>query len=249
MSLAASGPRGHWLKGNLAQFVDGRLGFLEENFRRHGDVFKIRLGPKPILVFSHRDAIEEILVTKNRSFIKHFALRNTRSTLGQGLLTSEGDFWRRQRKLAQPAFNRDQIARHATMMVDFTRRMLDTWADGQTRDAQDDMMRLTLEIVAKTLVRLRRDRRDERRGRAHAMDTVMMRNFNKNGSPSSSSLPELGSDSDESTPPAGEPLPQPRVRTRSSTGSSPSAESLGRRTGATCSRCSCTRKTRRAASA
>ena len=166
-----SGPRGHWIKGNLGGFVEGRLGFLEDNFRTHGDVFKIRLGPKPILVMSHPDQIEEVLVTKNRSFIKHFALKQTRSTLGQGLLTSEGDFWRRQRKLAQPAFNRDQIHRHASMMVEFTGRMLDGWADGQVRDIQDDMMRLTLEIAAKALFDA--DVTGQSAGASVAMDTVM----------------------------------------------------------------------------
>src|SRR3954452_9096449 len=145
------GPKGHWLKGNLSQFVAGRLGFLEESFAKYGDVFRIRLGPKNILVVSHPDLIEEVLVAKNRHFIKHFALRRTKSTLGKGLLTSEGDFWRRQRKLAQPAFHRDKIAQHAAMMVGYTERMLATWKDGQRRDVQDDMMRLTLEIVAKAL--------------------------------------------------------------------------------------------------
>ena len=168
---SAAGPKGHWLKGNLAQFVEGRLGFLEENFQRHGDVFKIRFGPKPILVFSHPDAVEEILVTKNKSFIKHFALKNTRTTLGQGLLTSEGDFWRRQRKLAQPAFHRDQIARHASMMVDFTTRMLESWKDGQSRDAQADMMQLTLVIAAKALFDA--DVTGESAGASAAMEVLM----------------------------------------------------------------------------
>lgn len=166
-----AGPKGHWLKGNLTQFIDGRLGFLEESFAAYGDVFKIRLGPKPILVVSHPDAVEEVLVTKNRSFVKHFALRRTKSTLGKGLLTSEGDFWRGQRKLSQPAFNRDQIGRHAGMMVAFAGRMLDGWRDGQARDAQDDMMRLTLEIAAKALFDA--DVTGESAGASAAMDCVM----------------------------------------------------------------------------
>ena len=72
-------------------------------------------------------------------------------TLGHGLLTSEGEFWRGQRKLAQPAFHRERIANYARLMVDYTERMLESWTDGQVRDVQADMMRLTLEIVAKTL--------------------------------------------------------------------------------------------------
>jgi len=100
---------------------------------------------------NHPDLVEEVLVTRNRHFIKHFALRMTQTTLGNGLLTSEGEFWRRQRRLAQPAFHRDRIAGYAAVMVEYAERMLAGWADGQVRDVHDDMMRVTLEVVAKTL--------------------------------------------------------------------------------------------------
>ena len=100
---------------------------------------------------NHPDLVEEVLVNQNRKFIKHYRLRDAKRTLGQGLLTSEGDFWRGQRKLAQPAFHRERIAAYGELMVQLTERMLAGWADGQVRDVQDDMMRLTLEIVAKTL--------------------------------------------------------------------------------------------------
>jgi cytochrome P450 len=148
---APPGPRGHWLTGNLPQFRRDRLGFLTECARRYGDYVSLRLGPKRVRLLNHPDLIEEVLVTKNRYFIKHFALRQARRALGNGLLTSEGDFWRDQRKLAQPAFQRERISSYAGTMVAFTERMLRDWADGQTRDVQADMMRLTLEIVAKAL--------------------------------------------------------------------------------------------------
>jgi cytochrome P450 len=145
------GPRGHWLTGNLAHFKQDRLAFFTDCARRHGDCVALRFGPKRIWLLNHPDLVEDVLVTQNRSFIKHFALRQARRALGNGLLTSEGDFWRDQRKLAQPAFQRDRIASFAPIMVEFAERMLRAWADGQTRDAQADMMRLTLEIVGKTL--------------------------------------------------------------------------------------------------
>jgi cytochrome P450 len=72
--------------------------------------------------------------------------------VGEGLLTSEGEFWRRQRRLAQPAFQRQQIEHYASVMVDHTERMLATWQDGQVRDPHQDLVRLTLGIVAKTLL-------------------------------------------------------------------------------------------------
>jgi cytochrome P450 len=145
------GPRPHGLWGNLSEFKRDRLRFLTECARRYGDIVSARLGPLPIVIVNHPDLIEEVLVTRNRHFIKHFSLRQTRRTLGQGLLTSEGDFWRRQRRLAQPAFHRDRVGSYATVMVAYAERMLAGWRDGQVRDAQADMMRLTLEIVARTL--------------------------------------------------------------------------------------------------
>jgi cytochrome P450 len=145
------GPRQHWLFGNLREFAHDRLAALTRWHREYGDIVWARFGPRPILFLNHPDLVEQVLVEQNRKFIKHYRLRSARRTLGNGLLTSEGDFWRAQRKLAQPAFHRDRIANYARVMVDLTERMLDSWEDGQVRDVQDDMMRLTLEIVAKTL--------------------------------------------------------------------------------------------------
>ena len=71
--------------------------------------------------------------------------------VGEGLLTSEGDFWRRQRRLTQPAFQHQQIERYAAVMVEQTERMLEAWHDGEVRDPHEDLMHLTLGIVAKTL--------------------------------------------------------------------------------------------------
>jgi cytochrome P450 len=94
-----------------------------------------------------------VLVTQNRNFIKDrgLRLRPGRRLFGRGLLTSEGEFWIRQRRLAQPAFHRERIAAYAAVMVASAERMLNGWRDGETRDAHHDVMRLTLEIVAKTL--------------------------------------------------------------------------------------------------
>ena len=145
------GPPRHWLFGNLREFGSDQLESMTRWAREYGDVVSARFGSKPVVFINHPDLVEEVLVNQNRKFIKHYRLRQTRRTLGHGLLTSEGEFWRGQRKLAQPAFHRERIAAYAQLMVDYTERMLESWAEGQVRDAQADMMRLTLEIVAKTL--------------------------------------------------------------------------------------------------
>jgi cytochrome P450 len=104
-----------------------------------------------VVFANHPALVEEVLVNQHRKFIKHYRLRSTRRALGQGLVTSEGELWRSQRKLAQPAFHRERINRYAQLMVAYTERMLASWANGQVRDVHADMMTLTLEIVAKTL--------------------------------------------------------------------------------------------------
>jgi cytochrome P450 len=145
------GPHQQWLFGNLREFGRDRLGSLSHWAQEYGDVVWARFGPRTVVFLNHPDLVEEVLVNQNRKFIKHYRLRDAARTLGQGLLISEGDFWRSQRKLAQPAFHRERIAAYGELMVQLTERMLAGWAAGQVRDVQEDMMRLTLEIVAKTL--------------------------------------------------------------------------------------------------
>lgn len=145
------GPPARGLGGNLREFAADRLGTLARWAREYGDLVSARFGPKRILFANHPDLVEEVLVHQNRKFIKHYRLRQAKLTLGEGLLTSEGEFWRNQRKLMQPAFHRDRIAAFADLMADFSQRLIAPWENGQTRDIQADMMRLTLEIVAKSL--------------------------------------------------------------------------------------------------
>jgi cytochrome P450 len=145
------GPRGRWLSGNLAELRRDRLGFWTHVARTYGEVAQVRIGSRSMLLLSHPDAIEEVLVTQARHFVKHFALRLNPLVLGNGLLTSEGDFWLRQRRLIQPAFQRGRLAGFGPMIVAYTRRLLAGWNDGETRDIVPEMMRLTLEITAKAL--------------------------------------------------------------------------------------------------
>ena len=111
------GPRGHWLVGNLPDFRRGRLDFFTECARTYGDAVAFRFAHRRMLLLSHPDLVEEVLVTHSRNFIKHFALRQTPYLLGKGLLTSEGDFWLRQRRLIHPVFSRSRIASYGPAMV------------------------------------------------------------------------------------------------------------------------------------
>jgi cytochrome P450 len=119
--------------------------------RDYGDVVGIRVVTFRNIFINHPDLIEEVLVTHPRRYIKGRVLRANRHVFGEGLLTSEGDFWLRQRRLAQPAFHRARVVSYASTMVEYTQRLLEDWRGGEERDAHQEMMRLTLQIVAKTL--------------------------------------------------------------------------------------------------
>jgi cytochrome P450 len=96
--------------------------------------------------------VRDILVTNHKRFPKSdVGLKVMRRFLGIGLLTSEGEYHRRQRKLAQPAFHMQRIAGYADIMTDYTQRHLATWQDGDVRDISEEMMALTMYIVSKTL--------------------------------------------------------------------------------------------------
>jgi cytochrome P450 len=127
-----------------------RLEFLQR-MARYGDVSHVRIGPQPVFLFRHPDAIKDVLVTQHRNFIKGRGLQRAKRLLGEGLLTSEGAFHLRQRRLAQPAFHRQRIAGYADVMAAYAERAAARWHDGQETDIAEEMMRLTLAIAGKTL--------------------------------------------------------------------------------------------------
>lgn len=144
-------PPGEPVLGHGRAFGRDPLGFLERTRREYGDVVPLRFGPNRLVLVNDPHLVEEVLLTQHKRFAKSLAFRRIRPVVGNGLLTSEGDFWLRQRRLAQPAFHRQRIAAYGETMVAYTERLLAAWTDGSVRDVHQDMMALTLEIVARTL--------------------------------------------------------------------------------------------------
>jgi len=124
---------------------------LQKLSRKYGDIVYFRFGPQDVFFLNHPDYIKDVLVTHHQSFMKGRALQRAKRLLGEGLLTSEGDFHRRQRRLAQPAFHRGRIASYGAVMTAYAARASSRWRDGETLDISQEMMRLTLAIVGKTL--------------------------------------------------------------------------------------------------
>ncbi|HEX4591406.1 MAG TPA: cytochrome P450 [Gemmataceae bacterium] len=146
-----TGPKARWITGHLSPFRADPLAFLSNCARDFGDFVPLRIGRRRLLLVSDPAAIEEVLITRSRDFVKHWGLKQTSTLLGNGLLNSEGEFWLRQRRLAQPAFHRDRIQQYGRDMIDHTRRMLAGWHGGDRVDLVVEMMALTLRIASKTL--------------------------------------------------------------------------------------------------
>ena len=146
------GPKGHFILGVMREFNNDTLAFITR-CRDFGDVVRMRfLYVHAYFLYNPVD-IESLLTTNAKSYRKAGSLRSPffARLVGNGLVTSEGDFWRRQRRLAQPAFHRQRISSYEEVMVDYARRAISNWGDGDQLDISRQMTRLTLEIVVKTL--------------------------------------------------------------------------------------------------
>src|ERR1044072_1994960 len=116
-----------------------------------GDVTTFRMGKMQAYFINHPDLVRDVLVVNAHKFHKGRALQRAKGLLGEGLLTSEEDFHLRQRRLVQPAFHKQRIPSYAEAMTAYADRMAGEWQNGELRDIDHEMMRLTLQIVAKTL--------------------------------------------------------------------------------------------------
>ncbi|MEO1558714.1 MAG: cytochrome P450 [Cyanobacteria bacterium J06632_19] len=128
-----------------------RLGFLQRCNQQYEGIVPLQLGDELVCVLNDPGYITEVL-KRPRVFIKDKETQALDGLVGKGLVTSEGDFWARQRRLAQPIFRQKNIDAYANVMVEYTQRMLESWQDGAIRDVSTDMMRLALDIVMKTLL-------------------------------------------------------------------------------------------------
>jgi cytochrome P450 len=126
-------------------------GFWRDLRDKYGDISTFQIAGERFVFISQPDYIRDVLVTHNKSFRKGRGLERAKIVLGNGLLTSEGELHLRQRRLAQPAFHRQRVESYAAIMTDYATRQADGWHSGRTYDMAQEMMRLTLNIVAKTL--------------------------------------------------------------------------------------------------
>ncbi len=146
------GPKGSPIVGMALQLRKDPLAGMRQMAREFGDVVRFYVMMQERTLLNRADLINQVLVMQHSKFHKsELTRRITSRILGQGLLISEGEFWRRQRRLAQPAFHRARLAEYGATMLELAQAHIRDWRDGDRRNISQEMTGLTLDIAVKTL--------------------------------------------------------------------------------------------------
>ncbi len=146
------GERGNLLVGDLVSFGKDQLAYVQALRAKHGPLARFRFGTSDWLVVCEPELVHEITVSRWSEFLKPEINRKIfEQFLGYGVVSSDGDHWKRMHKLMMPAFHKKRIDAYAQIMAAYTDDLAKDWVPGSTRDLADDMTELTLRIVAKTL--------------------------------------------------------------------------------------------------
>ena len=163
--------------GNIFQLRRDPLSFVREIQQTYGRMSTVQFGKQQVVMFLRPEHVRYLLVEKPRNFVK-YDLGNLRFLLGDGLLTSDGDFHRQQRRLVQPAFHKHRVEGYADTMVHLTEEMLEQWQPGSEVDISREMHQLTLRIILKALFNLDSPTQSASLGRAiTTVITNSIRNF------------------------------------------------------------------------
>jgi cytochrome P450 len=145
------GPKPRFPLGNIPEFSRDTLQFLLD-IRQYGDLSSFKFGPFTAYVATHPDLVHQVLVTDADKARKPLGIVSALyPVLGNGLFSSDGEFWKRQRKLVQPAFHTKRIGAYGQVMVDYASALGDRWQSGQTYAIDHSMTDLTMQIIARTL--------------------------------------------------------------------------------------------------
>lgn len=156
------GPKGLPFLGNASAFLRDPLGFTLQLSREHGPLVTTSLGLQTEVWINEPSLIDEVFVGHAKAWRKDSVTRQLIPLMGRGLVTSEGELWRTQRKLAAPAFVPKRITSYAQAMTECTARFASSLRDYEQRDMHADIMKVTLEIVGRTLLGVDTERDSER---------------------------------------------------------------------------------------
>jgi cytochrome P450 len=176
--LPAPGPAGNRFFGPLVK--ESRrdpLNFMLKLAREYGDISTFRVGRERVYFVNSPEGVRDVLVNHYDNFLKGRGRSRARKFIGEGLLLSEGELHRRQRRLALPSFHRQRIAAYAEEMGAAAVRCSERWRDGETRDIWPDMLRLTLGIIGRTMFGAEVESEGDEVGSAMRAATLQYRTF------------------------------------------------------------------------
>ncbi len=155
--------------GSLIPLSRDALGFFTRLLRKRGDRVMLRVLGRRVVLLAHPDDIEEVLVRNREAYGRSREIRSLRPIFGEGLLSSEGQLWRRQRSLIQPSFQHDALKRYGSIMLAKIEQRLEHWRAGEVRNIHPEMMRYTREVICACLFG---DTLPEEQALGQAVDTV-----------------------------------------------------------------------------
>lgn len=145
------GPSGVPFFGSYFELKRSPTDFFLRLRQDYGEISYFRLAHQHVTLLTRPDFVQEVLMTHESNFTKSRILQRAKRVLGEGLLTSEGEFHLRQRRLAQPAFHRERLVGYGETMCTVAARACERWRDGEQVDMGREMLRITLAIVGLTL--------------------------------------------------------------------------------------------------
>ena len=145
------GPKPKIPLGHLFSFRRDSIGFLKKIAHEYGDIVHFKIGPIRIVLLNHPDFIKEVLTTQHHNFVKGRPLKMAKELLGEGLLTSEGEFHKRQSRIIQPAFHRNMIESYAPVITKGVTRLMNGWEDCMKIEMKEEMTNLSIAVAGKTL--------------------------------------------------------------------------------------------------
>jgi cytochrome P450 len=175
------GPRGNVFLGSSRAFQRDPLAFITQVAREYGPVARYRLGNVRFHQVVHPEGVQRILQENNHNYIRGKLFDILRDVGGDGLITSEGSYWLRQRRLMQPAFHRQRIAAFGEIMTGKTLEVLERWegaaGNGRTLDINQEMSDLTMAIITETMfgTRVEADVQSIRGAIAHLLEYLNFR--------------------------------------------------------------------------
>jgi cytochrome P450 len=158
IDVKAPGPGISAMPHTLEEFPRSPIAFCTDLFKEYGDIVRFRIGPYLVHLIANPDFIQHVLQDNNDNYVKGRSYVAFEPIIGNGLLTSEGEFWRRQRRLANPSFHRDKLNGFVSMFAEQAGSMLDEWEacarNQEVIDVSKEMMRLTFGVVGRALFSL-----------------------------------------------------------------------------------------------